>query len=244
MSLEIPTVVARGMPVWVTLSIVNDTQQPIVLGAPEAIGAELEWNQLGGTSQPRQDVPLFLQPGHALELEFRTDPPASVATSQSATLRVHLNGSAQLQGVQTVEFADLATSAQPSGLSAAFEHVLVPTVVGTDSQIPIEVIARNSSQVVWLPELTADPTPAGRVGVSVRHWIAPDGQRLEPMGNHTQHLDWYVNPGQTALFTFSTPAPHIPGQYRLVLDMLSESVTWFEDVHGGAQTSLSVNVVS
>ena len=145
--------------------------------------------------------------------------------------------------MQTVEFADLPTSAQPHGLSAAVDHVRVPAVVGTGAQVSIEVVARNTGQAVWLPELAANPEAAGRVGVSVRNWIAPDGQRLEPTGYHTQHLDWYVNPGQAALLTFSTPAPHIPGQYRLVLDMLSENVTWFGDVHSGAQSVVSVNVV-
>jgi hypothetical protein len=232
------------MPVWATLSIVNDTQQPLVLGAPEQIGAELEWNQLGRNSQPHQDLPLFLEPGHALGLKFEADPPASLAGAQSAILSVRLTGSAQLQARQTVEFADLPTSLQPSGLSAALEHVSVPTVVRTDTQVPIEVIARNTSRDVWLPELAANPQAAGRVGVSVRNWIAPDGQRLEPMGYHTEHLDWYVNPGQAAMVTFTTTAPHVPGQYRLILDMLSEDVTWFDELHGGTQTIVPVNVVA
>jgi hypothetical protein len=129
MSLEIPSMAARGAPVWVTLSIVNDTQQPLVLGAPEQIGAELEWNQLGSITQPRQDVPLFLEPGHALAIKFQADPPASLASDSSAMLSVRLTGSAQLQARQTVEFADLPTSVQPSGQPAALEHVSVPTVV-------------------------------------------------------------------------------------------------------------------
>jgi hypothetical protein len=108
--------------------------------------------------------------------------------------------------------------------------------------IPIEVTARNSGQAIWLPDPPGTTGTQGVVGVSVRRWIGPDGKVWTPSANSTAHVQWNVNPGQAALVTLQTPPPPVAGRYDLVLDMLSENVTWFDDVNGGAQTVVPVDV--
>ena len=105
------------------------------------------------------------------------------------------------------------------------------------------MIARNSGQTVWLPEQPTDPAAPGRIGVGVRNWISPDATPLPPLNYSTVHLDWTVNPGQPAAFMIQTQAPKTPGHYQLVLDMVSENVTWFSDVDGGTKTLVPIEVM-
>ena len=241
--LEVPARVARGQPVSVTLSIVNDTPQPLVLPTPGVVSAQVQWDGALTNSLPRLDDRLFLASGDRAVLRFPSDVPPSLASATAATVHVQLAGALQTDVVQRVEIADLPTSMQTTGLSGTLEHVQVPPVVRASAQVPIAVIARNSGQTVWLPEQPSDPFGPGRVGLSLRSWIAPDGTPLPPLNYSTVHLDWTVNPGQLATFIIQTQAPHTPGRYQMVLDLLSENVTWFSDVAGGAKTVVPIDVV-
>jgi hypothetical protein len=116
-------------------------------------------------------------------------------------------------------------------------------VVRTGAQVPIDVIARNTGQTVWLPEQPTDPTATGRIGVGVRNWISPDATLLAPASYSIVHLDWTVQPGQSAAFTIKTQAPQTPGRYQLVLDIVSEDVTWLSDLDEGTKTFVPIKVV-
>jgi hypothetical protein len=192
---------------------------------------------------PGLDNHLFLPPGDQAVLHFPVGVPPGLASTSTATLHVRLSGALQTDVVQNVEFADLPTSTQASGLSGTLEHVQLPAVVHAGQEVPIDVIARNNGSNVWLPEQPTNPAAPGRIGVGVRNWIAPDGTPLPPLIYSTVHLDWTVNPGQPVAFTIRTQAPQTPGHYQLVLDIVSENVTWFSDTNGGTRTLVPVDVM-
>jgi hypothetical protein len=214
----------------------------MVLPTPGSLSAQVQWNGVNTSGARALEDRLFLAPGEEAVLRFSIDVPSSLASATTATANVRLTGALQAEVVQSVEFADLPTSTQTNGLVGSLEHVQVPPVVRAGAQVPIHVIARNSGQAVWLPEQPTDPTAPGRIGVAVRNWISPDATLLPPLTYSTVHLDWTVNPGQPAAFMIQTEAPQSPGHYQLVLDMVSENVTWFSDVNGGTRTLVPVEV--
>ena len=240
--LQVPTRVARGQLASVTLSIVNDTNQAMVLPTRGALFAQVQWDDVT-TYVPGPDDRLFLDPGDQVVLHFPLGAPHSIDSAKEGTVHVALTGALQTHLAQTIEVADLATSAQAAGLSESIEHVQVPNFVRAGAQLSLDVIARNSGQTVWLAQQPTDPAAPGTVGLAARNWIAPDGSALPPLTYSTAHVDWTVNPGQPAAFTIQTQAPQTPGRYQLVLDMVSENVAWFSDVGGGAETLVPIEVV-
>ena len=240
--LELPSVVGRGRTPSVSVAIANDTPDPLFVGAPEAVGAQVEWNHEGVTENVRQDLPVFVEPDRTLRLLFPADLSSRLGAAGSAELRVQLTGSVQLEATQTVRIVDLPTSLDRTGLSATLARVQIPPLVHANTVIPVEVTARNTGRSIWLPDPPATSGTPGVVGVSVRSWTGPDGHVLQPSANSTAHVQWNVNPGQAAVVVIHTSTPPVPGHYSLVLDMLSENVTWFDDVDGGARTVVSVDV--
>ena len=240
--LELPSLVGRGTTPYLVATITNDTPDPLFVGAPEAVGAQVEWNHDGATEDARQDLPVFFEPNRTLRLLFPAELSSSLRSAESAQLRVRLTGSIELEATQTVRIVDLPTSLQRIGLSATLEHVQLPKSVSADMQIPIEVTARNTGQAIWLTDPPGTTGSRGVVGVSVRSWTGVDGKVWPPSEFSTAHVQQNVNPGQSAVVTIHTSSPPVPGHYDLVLDMLSESVTWFDDVNGGARTHVSVDV--
>jgi hypothetical protein len=240
---ELPSLVGRGTTPAFVVTLTNDTPNPLFVGAPEAVGAQIEWNHDGEITVPRQDLPVFFEPNHTVRLIFPVELSSSLRQADSAQLTVRLTGSVQLATTQIVRIADLPTSLDRTGLSAALEHVQLPDLVRAETSIPIEVTARNTGQAIWLPEPAGTSGTKGVVGVSVRSWTGPDGKVVAASQNSTAHVAWNVNPGQAAVLTIQTQAPPVPGPYQLVLDMLSENVTWFDDVNGGARTVVPVDVV-
>ena len=242
--LEVPPLVARGLPVSVTLSIVNDTPAPMVLPPPGALHAEIQWNGATTSTSPDRDSRLFLAPGDQAVVRFPADVPASLAGASSATLAVRLTGALEAEVAERVEFADdLPSSTHTTGLSGSLEHVGLSPVPRADAWVPLEVIARNTGRGVWLPERASAPSAPGRIGVGVRRWIAPDGTSVPTPGYRTLHLEWTVNPGQAAAFALVIHTPSVPGHYLLELDLVSESLTWFSDLEGGRTTLLPVDVL-
>ena len=240
--LELPSLVGRGKTPSVSVTITNDTPDPLFVEAPEAVGAQVEWNHDGVTEDARQDLPVFFEPNDTVRLLFPAKLSSSLTRTDSAQLTVRLTGSVQLEATQIVRIVDLPTSLDRSGLSATLENVQIPSLVYSNTVIPVEVTARNTGQAIWLPDPPGTSGTKGVVGVSVRSWTGANGNVSPPSENSTAHVQWNVNPGQAAVLTLQTSTPPVPGHYNLLLDMLSENVTWFDDVNGRAHTVVPVDV--
>ena len=239
---ELPSLAGRGEIPSVTATLTNSTPQPLVVGVPGALGAQIEWNSDGATTFVVQDAPVFVEPNDVVRLHFPAQLSPSLLASESARLTVRLTGSVQLESSENVQIEDLPTSLQRTGLSGTLEHIQLPTVVRPGTLMPVEVTARNTGRAVWLADPPVTTGARGVVGVSVRTWIGADGMVWPPSANSTAHVQWNVNPGQGVVLTLQTSTPPVPGRYSLTLDMLSENVTWFDEVNGGAQTVMPVDV--
>jgi hypothetical protein len=122
---------------------------------------------------------------------------------------------------------------------ASVQRVGLPSVTRTHETIQIDVAARNTGRAVWLADNGGTP---GAVGAAIRGWYTADGRPAAVPNGTAAHLNWNVSPGQEATFTIMASSPSDPGRYNLVLDLLSESVTWFDDVGGGPRTVVPVTV--
>jgi hypothetical protein len=240
--IDLPAVVARDETPAVTVTIADGAPAPIFVGVPEAIDAQIQWNGGPPVQRPRENLPVFLEPGGQFTLVVPADLSSSLAHADSAQLTLRLTGAVQAEATQTVRIVDMPTSLDKDGLSARIEHVQLPPGVRAGSALPIEVTARNTGTAIWLGDTGAPGRATGVVGVAVRGWTTPEGSVVTPAANSSAHVNWNVNPGQAAVFTIQTQAPTDPGQYQLTLAMLSENVTWFADVDGAADTRVPVKI--
>ena len=239
---EFPSVVGHASTPSVNVSFSNTTSNPLFVGATKAVWAQVAWNGRSFGEPIRLDLPVFIEPTNRVSLQVPAPIPAEIGAADSAQLSIRLSGPFDLENSQTVHFTDLPTSAGKAGLSGRLEQVHVPQTVRAGTSIAVEVTARNLGQAVWLPDPPGTTGTHGVVGVSVRAWIAADGTSRAPSENSTAHVTFEVNPGQETTLALRTRAPAAPGNYTLELDMLSENVTWFEDVNGGTRTTVPILV--
>jgi hypothetical protein len=239
---EFPTVVGHTTTPSVTVTITNDQPHPLFVAAPESLLTQIEWNHAGRSAGVRQDLPVFIEPAQTIQLTVPAALPPGLNAADSALLTVRLTGSVQMEAAQTVQVDDPPTSIDRSTLSATVESARVPPSVQAGDVIPVEVRAKNTGRSIWLPDPPGTSGTRGVVGVSVRGWSSADGAVVAPSDDSTAHVPWDVSPGQAVVVTLHTRAPPVPGRYALVLDMLSESVTWFDDVQGGARTVVPIDV--
>lgn len=232
--LELPAVVARGVAPSAVLSVTNDTAHPLIGGLPPVGNVAVAVDGAGSTTQLA--LPALVRPGAQVTrgITFAT------GATDEAQVRVHVTGQIDLEAARTVKVRDMPTSAQRlGGLMASILRVTLPPVTRTHQTIQIDVVARNTGQAVWLADSGGT---TGAVGAAIRGWYTADGQPAAVPNGTAAHLDWNVSPGQEASFTILASSPNEPGRYDLVLDLVSEGVTWFDDVGGGARTVVPVSV--
>ncbi len=114
----------------------------------------------------------------------------------------------------------LATSANaPSDLSASLSSTPVPQDVLAGERLPVLVAAKNLGRALWLASAAGD---RGAVKLGWR-WVGPGSE--EPEGRAPLPAD--VAPGYSVEIAAHIAAPSKPGDYELVVDLVSERVTWF-----------------
>jgi len=242
--IDLPAEVDRAVPSAVAVSVENDTLAPLAIRSVGDVDVEVATDG-GDAWSERRLFPRFMAPGDAIIDVLPLAPAAQSASPDQVQVHVRVHGLADLDLTRVVRLVDLPTSAQSAGLAASVSYVGVPSAVDAGAKFDLEVVARNVGRAAWLADTGQSH---GAVGAAIHAWTRPDGTpvRLDsgnPLMSTAGHLDWNVNPGQTAAFTIHAQAPAIAGQYQVVVDLLSESVTWFEDVHGGARTVVPLHVV-
>jgi hypothetical protein len=238
--LELPAVVARGLTPSAVLSVTNDTAHPMSGGVPPVSKAEVTVDDAASAST--LGLPVLVQPGARVTRAIPLTIDALSGATGEARVRVHVTGRVDLEAYRTVQTRDMETSAQGTGaLRASVLRVTLPPVTRTHRTIQIDVVTRNIGQAVWLAD---NGGTTGAVGAAIRGWYTADGQPAPVNYGTAAHLDWNVSPGQEASFTILASSPNEPGRYDLVLDLVSEGITWFDDVGGGARTVVPVTVDS
>lgn len=130
--------------------------------------------------------------------------------------------------------ARAATSASAPGLlGVAYEMSGAPSSALPRERLTLTMTARNTGGARWL---AAAPGDTGAVRLGWRWWRAGT-----PLGEGRAYLLRDVPPGATVRISPDLQAPDDPGAYTLVLDMVSERLTWFEQ-RGSAPIRLPVTV--
>ncbi|ACX51936.1 hypothetical protein Adeg_0794 [Ammonifex degensii KC4] len=93
-----------------------------------------------------------------------------------------------------------------------------PAGVRKGESFTVEVYAVNRCSFSWTPE--------GRVGMAY-HWYDDKGKPVLWDGER-DYVKTTVPPGGGYTFRVPVKAPDAPGKYTLVLDLVREGVTWFE----------------
>jgi hypothetical protein len=128
-----------------------------------------------------------------------------------------LDGLHQLAGGE-----DRPTSADaPDSLEASYRVAPLPEVIGGGVPIEVEVQATNTGGALWRA------TPRGGVGAVRLGWVWRGSEKAADEGRLSLAAD--VRPGETAHFHGWITAPSKPGDYTLVLGLVSEPATWFAD---------------
>jgi hypothetical protein len=118
-------------------------------------------------------------------------------------------------------------------LAAAYVVGAIPTDVRAGERFSLALAASNVGTDVWRPGL-----PGERGGVVlVWRWF----RGSEEMAAGSQGLLVEVPPGRTARFDARIVAPPAPGDYTLVVDLVSHLVSWFAD-RGRPPVRLAITV--
>lgn len=104
---------------------------------------------------------------------------------------------------------------------------------GETTEIPVTV--KNTSNFVW------DNASANPVNLSY-NWLDSNGQKVVDNGERTV-LPTTLSPQDSEKVNALVKLPEKPGKYTLVLTMVQEGVTWFNDV-GAPSPKIAVTVTS
>ncbi|RDV82344.1 TadE/TadG family type IV pilus assembly protein [Ammonifex thiophilus] len=126
-------------------------------------------------------------------------PPGGSATGQPGT-----------QGSQEVGGVDYGVSYGPAQ---------VPEYMVAGETYTVQVGAKNTGSLAW--------TPQGRFGLSY-HWYDRNTGKVVLWDGARDYVEAPVAAGQGYTFDLPVTAPPGPGVYTLVIDMVQEGVTWFE----------------
>jgi SAM-dependent methyltransferase len=125
-------------------------------------------------------------------------------------------------------------SRERRGLNGAVRVTLETAGATAGSDLRGEMTVVNTGANVWLPS----DAPLGPVLVGV-HLLARDGTPIARDFGRV-HLPRGMKPGESVRFAFTVPAPPA-GEFRLVFDLVSEHVCWFE-MNGSEVATVDVSV--
>jgi hypothetical protein len=117
-----------------------------------------------------------------------------------------------------IEALRLSSLSDQDWYSASYSSAL-PATMTADETRAVPVTVENRSAITW----RAAGSPAYRLSY---HWLYPTKQMEEFEGIRTQ-LSSDVGPGDELIVLARVRAPHVPGRYFLVWDMVLGNGTWF-----------------
>jgi hypothetical protein len=135
----------------------------------------------------------------------------------------------------------LPTSADaPALLAASYTVTPIASEAVVGEPLRVAVAAKNTGRAVWLSEasVAGAPNHSGAVRLGWRWWSRDN---VEVSGGRAL-LSSDVRPGRVAHFTTSIDCPSRPDDYALVIDLVSETVTWLAD-QGGTPVRIAVKVL-
>ena len=102
-----------------------------------------------------------------------------------------------------------------------------PAVCQVGTPLALQIAAKNTGFVKWLAGEYEGSLGSVSLGT---HLLRPDGTEITWEYGRRGYLERDLLPGETAHFSLNLIAPDAPGQYVLEIDLVAESVAWFEDL--------------
>ena len=184
-------------------------------------------------------LPLLIKAKTSLNIPFVIDSPSSECeyTIQVIISGLDLIDREVFKGDVFLEkyVLDSASSKNVSGELIVDEF---PALIRTGETFKVHMIAKNSGTVLWRSKVSTS-SPIGVVGVGSR-WLK-GGEDV--WKSERGYLPFDVAPGQNVTLDVSLVAPDSPGNYILVLDLVSEFITWFGS-NGGEAVTKNLEVIS
>ena len=168
----------------------------------------------------RTGLPQTVPPGGTMSLDLKIKAP-----SQAGKYRLVIDGvqeyCAWFGPLQGVNWPTLEAWVDVGGIDygVSYDPAQVPKYMVAGETYAIRVTAKNVGTLTW--------TPQGRFGLAY-HWYDKNSGKVVVWDGARDYVDWAVAPGQAYTFTLPVTAPARPGTYTLVIDMVHEGVTWFE----------------
>jgi tRNA (mo5U34)-methyltransferase len=121
----------------------------------------------------------------------------------------------------------------PALLGAELEVLSAPALCRPVQVLPLRVLVRNTGFATWISQ-----APSGRGSVRLGGYLKRMGQPTASNIPARASLASDLLPGESAELTLPVAAPQEPGDYELELDLVSEYVSWFQDL--GASQPVTV----
>lgn len=239
--IQVPARVGTDTPASAILVVENAETAPLVPG-PLALAATIRWEGDRRETHVPVRLPIVLDAGG----RWTTGIPIPETPSPGVhRLTVSVAPPLQISQTSSVTVTEtIATSTARDGLAALTYDWQLPAHLRAGQEFRVQTTARNLGSAEWLART---PGYRGQVGLGIRGWYSEDGQTVVgPNGTPLGARGWMpsdVLPGQEVTISLLATAPATPGRYRLKLDLVSENVAWFSDVHPDSQTEQVVEVL-
>jgi len=114
--------------------------------------------------------------------------------------------------------ADAAFKAEITGVDAVLKLKPLQSAI-------YKITVKNISTVIWPAKGMSD----GKFQINVgNHWLDKKGVPVT-YDQARMPLPYDIKPGESVQYSIEVKAPSIPGEYKLVFDMVQEAVNWFAD---------------
>jgi len=115
-----------------------------------------------------------------------------------------------------------------SGYKVEWGKVEIPTPVPAGKTVPVQVTFKNASDQVWADRATGDPGQSGINAIRLAWRLLPAAGAHGEGYSERVDLPQPLAPGQSATLTVEVKAPDRSGDYEIQLDLVHETITWFE----------------
>lgn len=140
---------------------------------------------------------------------------------------------------QSAEKVDPASAAQvaaargphampDTGYKVEWGKVEIPTPVPAGKTVPVRVTFKNAGDQVWADKATGDPGQSGINAIRLAWRLLPAAGPHGEGYSERVDLPQPLAPGQSATLTAEVQAPNQPGNYEIQLDLVHETIAWFE----------------
>ncbi len=136
----------------------------------------------------------------------------------------------------TEKASSIGTPLADTAFKAEITGVDPVTKLKASQKATYKIVVKNISTETWPAKGMSD----GKYQINLgNHWLDKKGVII--INDQVRMpIPYDVKPGKSVQYSIEVAAPPVPGEYKLVFDMVQETVSWFE---GKGSTILSYDVI-